>query len=117
MVTMDVNNRKDHCQLEINDLIGDAVSNAIARRGSPDTEVDISALSDAEAASIVGGKTLNLITVAGLKPISLPCAPVDLPAQPICLPVALPKPPIQWTCPPIVVGLIALPPGNQVTLS
>lgn len=114
---MDVNNRKYNSQLEINDLIGDAVANAIARRSSPDAEEEMFPLSNAEAANIVGGQTEN-IAVAGFKPISFPCDPVVLPTKPICVPpVDPPKQPIKITCPPIIVGLIALPLDNTASLS
>lgn len=80
-------------QIEIDDLIGDAIANAVTRRGLVET------LSDEEATSIAGGLTeeqkailiKRVPTVAGFKPI-----------QPTC-------PPVKPICPPIVVGLIYLP--------
>ena len=55
---MDGNQRKYKGQVEINDLIGDAVKNAVFRRneviGSEDA---LSALSDEEAGNIAGGIT------------------------------------------------------------
>ncbi|MEI2578580.1 hypothetical protein [Scytonema sp. PRP1] len=58
---MDANQRKYKGQVEINDLIGDAVKNAVFRRHQViDSEDALSALSDHEAGSIAGG-----VTVAG----------------------------------------------------
>ncbi|MBW4611024.1 MAG: hypothetical protein KME22_28405 [Hassallia sp. WJT32-NPBG1] len=60
---MDGNQRKYKGQVEINDLIGDAVKNAVFRRneviGSEDA---LSALSHEEAGNIAGG---SAVTVAG----------------------------------------------------
>ena len=56
---------KHRSQLEINDLIGDAVNNAVARRSQIDSE--LSALSDERAKSITGGRMIEV-----LKPIFPP---------------------------------------------
>lgn len=42
-------------QVEINDLIDDAVNNAIKRRGATDSPDDFLALSDQEATRVAGG--------------------------------------------------------------
>lgn len=47
--------KKHKGQLEINDLIGDAVNNAVARRSQIDSESALSALSDEQVRSIAGG--------------------------------------------------------------
>ena len=76
--------KKYNRQLEINDLIDDATNNAVARRGLLET------LSDDEAASVGGGRTLlsgtKRPTIAGFKTI----------------------------CPPITVGLMAAPGGAKL---
>lgn len=52
---MDANQRNYKGQVEINDLIGDAVNNAMARRHQAiDSQDALSALSDEETRSIVG---------------------------------------------------------------
>lgn len=86
---MDGNQRKYKGQVEINDLIGDAVKNAVFRRHQViDSENALSALSDEEARGIAGGQQIKDIEVVGLKPI----------------------------CPPIIVGIIATdPPINQIS--
>lgn len=53
---MDENQRKHHGQIEIADLISEAVSNAAARRNQVlDSEEPLSSLSDAQAEGVVGG--------------------------------------------------------------
>lgn len=53
---MDENQRKHHGQIEIADLISEAVSNATARRNQVlDSEEPLSSLSDAQAEGVVGG--------------------------------------------------------------
>lgn len=87
-------NKKYKGQIEINDLIDDAMKNALARRGLVEQEALLT-LSDDEIVGVIGGLTTQKpviadeidITVAGFKPI---------------------KPPIKPICPPIVVGLIAV---------
>ena len=79
--------------MEINDLIQDAISNALTRRGLVEQEA-CTALSDEEAARISGGLTSE-IKATKLNPI-----------EPVCPPT---KPtPIKPICPPIIVGLIAV---------
>jgi len=89
------NNKKHNYQLTINDLIDDAITDAVTRR-------ELVALSDEEAARVGGGLTIEGDTkvavnepVEAWKPIDPYCPPTQLPTQPIC--------------PPIIVGLIALP--------
>ncbi len=83
---MEGNQRKSTGWLEINDLIDDAVNNAVARRSlGTDSEDALSALSYEEAARVAGGLTTG--TVAGLKSV----------------------------CPPITIGLVAGDPPNQQT--
>lgn len=60
---MDANQRNYKGQVEINDLIGDAVNNAVARRHQVIDSQD--ALSDEEAANVAGGFNLP-IYVGGL---------------------------------------------------
>ncbi|MFN6559371.1 MAG: hypothetical protein RMY28_006135 [Nostoc sp. ChiSLP01] len=86
---MDRDNRKYNNQIEIHDLIDEAVNNALARRNQvQDTSEGLSSLSDEEAANIVGGKTQ--LAIAGFKPAY---SPKPVPTKPVC--------------PPIIVGLIA----------
>jgi hypothetical protein len=82
---MAINNRKYNNHSEINDLIDEAVNNALARRNEvQDPSASLLNLSDEEVANIVGGKTNPAI--AGFKPV--------YPTKPVCPP-------------PIVVGLVA----------
>jgi hypothetical protein len=87
-------------QLEINDLIDDAISNAVTRRGLVEN------LSDDEAASVGGGLEVANPMIAGFKPIDPVCPPTKPPIKPTCPPT---KPPIKPICPPIVVGIIYSP--------
>lgn len=75
------NNKKSNHQMEINDLIDLAITNAVIRRGV--VEEDCLALSDDEAARVAGGlaiardvKALDTKTpkviVAGFKPVHPP---------------------------------------------
>ncbi|MBW4612808.1 MAG: hypothetical protein KME21_05915 [Desmonostoc vinosum HA7617-LM4] len=70
---MNENHRNHKNPIEINDLIGDAVENAITRRNaSLYSEDDFSNLSEEEAANIAGGLTsLKLIPpiTAGIFPV------------------------------------------------
>lgn len=52
--------KKHRGQLEINDLIGDAVNNAIARRSQTDSESALSALSDEEKRRVAGGQIKDI---------------------------------------------------------
>ncbi|MBW4571548.1 MAG: hypothetical protein KME31_27095 [Tolypothrix carrinoi HA7290-LM1] len=84
---MDANQRKYKGQVEINDLIGDAVKNAVFRRHQViDSEDALSALSNEEAGSIAGG-----ITKAN-EPISLGIIACEPPI--ICGKFPIPKNPI-----------------------
>ncbi|MEJ6484840.1 hypothetical protein N0Y54_26575 [Nostoc punctiforme UO1] len=100
--------KKFNQQMEINDLIADAVTNAVTRREIL-TEEALLGLSDEEAAGIIGGLTSE-ITVTELKEICPPTV-VGLIALPDDQPVveSTTKLPVKGICPPIVVGLIALP--------
>lgn len=65
---MDANQRNYKGQLEINDLIGDAIDNAVARRHQvTDSQDALSALSDEKAGSITGGSTFldEIIKIGG----------------------------------------------------
>ncbi|WP_236145105.1 hypothetical protein [Nostoc sp. CMAA1605] len=84
---METNNRNFKNQIEINDLIDAAVSDALARRSGNDD--NLSDLSGEDADHVTGG--IASLTIAGYKPI------------PICPPIIKP------ICPPIIVGLIAPP--------
>nr|AVH79668.1 hypothetical protein [Desmonostoc muscorum PCC 7121] len=78
---MEANNKKCNNQIEIHDLIDEAVNNALARRNHViDANEGLSNLSSEEAGNIVGGASTPAI--AGFKPI----------------------------CPPIIIGLIATDP-------
>lgn len=58
-------NNNHRSQIEINDLIGDAVTNAIARRNQVDSE--FSALSNEQVKSIAGGiKIISSYTTTGI---------------------------------------------------
>ena len=47
--------QRKYNQVEINDLIDDAVNNAIKRRGATDSQDDFLTLSDEEATGVAGG--------------------------------------------------------------
>ncbi|MFB2974922.1 hypothetical protein [Microseira sp. BLCC-F43] len=116
---MNPNQRKPSTQLEINDLIDDAVTNAIARRGFSED------LSDEEAASVAGGRlaasemAIDDIAIAGFKPIyPPPTKPICLPIDPIYPPIKSypplpcppkPCPPKPCDPPPIIAGLMPIP--------
>ena len=51
-------NNNHRSQLEINDLIGDAVNNAVARRNQIDSELSV--LSDEQVIGIAGGQRLAI---------------------------------------------------------
>jgi flagellar biosynthesis regulator FlaF len=65
---MEANKRKHNSQVEINDLIDDAVNNALARRkealGSEDA---LLAVSDEEAKNIAGGIAATDYTTTGIR--------------------------------------------------
>ncbi|MBD2664918.1 hypothetical protein B6N60_01012 [Richelia sinica FACHB-800] len=56
---METNKKNHNHQLEINDLIDEAINNAIARRQEALESAEI--LSDAEAKSVTGGALINPI--------------------------------------------------------
>lgn len=63
---MDGNQKNYEGQVEINDLIGDAVKNAEARRHQViDSQDALSALSDEQAGSIAGGSIVEKIILLG----------------------------------------------------
>jgi hypothetical protein len=80
---MESNQRKHNSKVEINDLIDDAVNNALARRN--EALVDVS---NEEAENIAGGLAIFPIILGFIKPFPLG----------------------KIACPPIVVGLIAVNP-------
>lgn len=84
---MDGNQRNYRGQLEINDLIGDAVKNAVFRRNEViDSEDALSALSNHEAGSIAGGITkVNEPVLLGLIACDPPiiCGKFPIPKNPI----------------------------------
>ncbi len=64
---MDGYKRKYNGQIEITDLIGDAVKNAVARRNQAiDSENSLPALSNEEAGSVAGGQKEPKIIILGL---------------------------------------------------
>jgi hypothetical protein len=112
--------KKANQQMEINDLIADAVTNAVTRRQLLETEEALLGLSEEESAGIMGGLT-SQITDTELKKIDLLCPPIvlGLIALPDDEPVVYPttKLPVKGICPPLVVGLIALPDEDNYQLS
>ncbi|GET44232.1 hypothetical protein [Microseira wollei] len=115
---MNPNQRKHSTQFEINDLIDDAVTNAMARRGFSED------LSDDEAASVAGGRlavpemAINDMMIAGYKPICPPpIKPICLPIDPVCPPIKPypPQPCPPQPCPPkpcyppVIAGLMYIP--------
>ncbi len=73
-------NKQHRSQLEINDLIGDAVKNAVARRSQIDSQLSV--LSDEQVIGIAGGQKVDICppTTAGMityPPITLGYAPPD----------------------------------------
>lgn len=59
--------RKYNGKLEINDLIDDAVKNAVERQNqSLDSEDALLALSDTEATNVAGGIAFPIITTTGI---------------------------------------------------
>jgi hypothetical protein len=68
---MEVNKKNSNTQLEINNLIDDAVNNAVARRNSAeDSEDTLLNLSNEEMANVAGGLALKYPIIVGL--IALP---------------------------------------------
>ena len=101
-------NKHYNKQMEINDLIADAVTNAIARRGLAATEDGLFGLSDEEAASIAGGFTSET-TVTKLKPTDLDYPPTIAGMMPLS-----DEPTIEPICEPVVVGLIYVDPTEEI---
>jgi hypothetical protein len=61
--------RKSHGQIEITDLVAEAVSNAAARRNQVlDSEEPLSLLSDEQTGSVTGGKVPSDLIVMGHRP-------------------------------------------------
>lgn len=116
--------KKHNSQIEINDLIDDAITNALTRRGLVES---LSALSDEETAGITSGFSTKPsidvvcnypeIAVAGFKqvePICPPIKPICLPVQPVIKPICPPiKPVIKPICPPVIAGLVFIPDYNK----
>ena len=68
---MEPNQRKYHGQIEITDLIAEAVSNAAARRNQVlDSEEPLSPLSNEQAGSVMGGLPLTVPIVITMGIIS-----------------------------------------------
>ncbi|MBE9037088.1 hypothetical protein [aff. Roholtiella sp. LEGE 12411] len=89
---MEAKERKYNSQIEINDLIDDAVKNAVTRRNEAlDSEEALLSMSDEEAKSVAGGASVLL-------PIKL-------------FPIILGK---FWKYPIITIGLIAYPPNETL---
>ncbi|MGM3308752.1 hypothetical protein ACSQ6I_22710 [Anabaena sp. WFMT] len=83
---MEINNKHHNNQFEINDLIDEAVNNAVARRHEAlDSEEALLDLSDEEAKNVAGGASLSI--------------------KPIIFGYII--------CPPITIGLIAVDPKIQ----
>ena len=80
---MESNQRKHNSKVEINDLIDDAVNNALARRN--EALVDVS---NEEAENIAGGLAISPIKLGFVNPIILG----------------------RIVCPPITIGIIAVNP-------
>ncbi|KAF3888915.1 MULTISPECIES: hypothetical protein [Nostocales] len=81
-------NKISNHQMEINDLIDLAITNAAIRRGLVEGE-DCLALSDDEATKVTGGATIS----TDVKSINTKTPPTVAGFKPIC--------------PPLIVGLIA----------
>jgi hypothetical protein len=101
--------KKHNHQIEINDLIDDAITNAITRRG-------LLTVSDDEAASISGGLAKGIVFEESklIKPICPPPKPIHEPNVAGFKPVVPICPPPKPIHPPIVVGLIALPDDKNI---
>ncbi|NMG22069.1 hypothetical protein [Brasilonema bromeliae] len=99
---MNANKINSNGRFEINDLIDDAVKNAVARRSQViDSEDALLVLAETEAQSIIGGAAAA-ISESKVSPLITGKIAVSEPT---------PKPPIKAVvCPPIIVGLIAVDP-------
>jgi len=66
---MNPNQRKSHGQIEITDLVAEAVSNAAARRNQVlDSEESLSPLSDEQARAVTGGRIPPDLIAMGYMP-------------------------------------------------
>jgi hypothetical protein len=82
---MEINQGNFKNQIEINDLIDAAVSDALERRSKNlHTDESLSDLSDAVAENVTGG-LIKPIAIAGYKPIK----PVIAGYKPICFPTTI----------------------------
>jgi hypothetical protein len=83
--------QRKYNQFEINDLIDDAVNNAIARRGVTDSQDDFSALSDEEATKVAGGlqAIINGIIINPNPPIVNGVIIKPEPTPPKCVPILI----------------------------
>lgn len=64
---MDGHKRKFNSQIEVTDLIGDAVKNAVSRRNEAmDSEDALPALSNEEAENVAGGLLPNIAVFGGI---------------------------------------------------
>jgi hypothetical protein len=69
---MEAKERKYNSQIEINDLIDDAVKNAVTRRNEVlDSEEALLCMSDEEAKSVTGGESKSSLVILGKFPITI----------------------------------------------
>lgn len=69
---MEAKERKYNSQIEINDLIDDAVKNAVTRRNEVlDSEEALLSMSDEEAKSVAGGESKLVPIILGKFPITI----------------------------------------------
>lgn len=77
---MEAKERKYHSQIEVNDLIDDAVKNAVTRRNEVlDSEAALLSMSDEEAKSVSGGESKLVPIILGkiFIPITIGLVAVD----------------------------------------
>ncbi|MBN3962310.1 hypothetical protein [Nostoc sp. NMS8] len=77
---MEAKERKYNIQIEINDLIDDAVQNAVTRRNEAlNSEESLLLMSDEEAKSVAGGASKLVPTILGkiFPPITIGLVAVD----------------------------------------
>ncbi len=69
--------KQHRSQIEINDLIGDAVNNAVARRSQIDSQLSV--LSDEQVKSVVGGQEIDICPpiIAGMIVVGIIALPDD----------------------------------------
>ncbi|MDJ0737393.1 MAG: hypothetical protein QNJ47_25565 [Nostocaceae cyanobacterium] len=101
-------------KLEINDLLDDAINNALARRqGGIDSEDGLLGLSEEEASGIGGGLSKQLeVKQLEFQPIDIDPCVIDPYVKDPYVAIAGYRP----ICPPIVVGLIAWDPKEPVEI-